>query len=59
VYPKIVHRIQTLLCVYFFALLEEALLEGQLRQAMQRDQIEALPLYPEGRVPAAGLRRSA
>jgi len=49
VYLKSVHRIQALLCVYFFALLVEALLERELRQAMQRRQIEALPLYPEGR----------
>jgi len=49
VYLKAVHRIQGLLCVYFFALLVEALLERELRQAMQRDEIEALPLYPEGR----------
>jgi transposase len=49
VYLKAVHRIQALLCVYFFALLAEALLERELRQAMQRHEIEALPLYPEGR----------
>jgi len=49
VYRKSVHRIQALLCVYFFALLVEALLERELRQAMHRRQIEALPLYPEGR----------
>jgi transposase len=49
IYLKGVHRIQALLCVYFFALLAEALLERQLRQAMQRDEIEALPMYPEGR----------
>jgi transposase len=49
IYLKVVHRIQALLCVYFFALLAEALLERQLRQAMQRDEIEALPMYPEGR----------
>ena len=49
VYLKAVHRIQSLLCVYFFALLVEALLERQLRQAMQRNEIEALPMYPEGR----------
>jgi transposase len=48
-YLKAIHRIQALLCVYFFALLAEALLERQLRQAMQRDEIEALPMYPEGR----------
>ena len=49
IYLRVVHRIQALLCVYFFALLAEALLERQLRQAMQRDEIEALPMYPEGR----------
>ncbi len=49
VYLKAVHRIQSLLCMYFFALLVEALLERQLRQAMQAGGIEALPMYPEGR----------
>ena len=49
VYLKSVHRIQALLCVYFFALLVEALLERELRHAMQKRAIEALPLYPEGR----------
>jgi transposase len=49
VYLKAVHRIQALLAVYFFALLVEALLERDLRQAMQAKEIEALPLYPEGR----------
>lgn len=49
VYLKSVHRIQALLCVYFFALLVEALLERELRRAMEREEIEALPLYPEGR----------
>ncbi len=49
VYLKAVHRIQALLSVYFFALLIEALLERELRQAMQRKQIESLPIYPEGR----------
>jgi transposase len=49
VYLKAVHRIQALLCMYFFALLVEALLERQLRQAMRKEEIEALPMYPEGR----------
>ncbi len=49
VYLKAVHRIQSLLCMYFFALLVEALLERELRQAMQAGGIEALPMYPEGR----------
>jgi len=49
VYLKSVHRIQALLSVYFFALLLEALLERELRQAMQHKGVETLPLYPEGR----------
>ena len=49
VYLKAVHRIQALLSVYFFALLVESLLERELREAMQRNGIESLPLYPEGR----------
>jgi len=49
VYLKAVHRIQSLLCVYFFVLLLEALVERQLRQAMYSSEIEALPMYPEGR----------
>ena len=48
VYLKAVHRIQALLCVYFFVLLLEALLERQLRQAMRSEKIEELPMYPEG-----------
>ncbi len=49
VYLKEASRIQALLCVYFLVLLVEALLERQLRQAMERSGIEDLPLYPEGR----------
>jgi len=49
VYLKEASRIQALLCVYFFALLVEALLERELRQAMQQARIESLPMYPEGR----------
>jgi transposase len=47
-YLKEVSRIQALLCVYFLALLVESLLERELRRAMAREGIEALPLYPEG-----------
>jgi transposase len=50
VYLKEVSRIQALLCVYFFALLVESLLERELRHAMAREGVESLPLYPEGRV---------
>ena len=42
-------RIQALLCLYFFVLLVQALLERELRRAMARHRIESLPLYPEGR----------
>jgi transposase len=49
VYLKEASRIQALLCVYFFVLLVESLLERELRRAMERARIESLPLYPEGR----------
>jgi transposase len=49
VFLKEVSRIQALLCVYFFALLAESLLERELRRAMSREGLESLPLYPEGR----------
>jgi transposase len=42
-------RIVSFLCVYFLALLVEALLERELRQAMKTTQMKSLPLYPEGR----------
>jgi len=49
VFLKDVGRIEAFLCVYFFALLAEALLERELRRAMEREGMESLPLYPEGR----------
>jgi len=49
VFLKDVGRIEAFLCVYFFALLAEALLERELRRAMERECMESLPLYPEGR----------
>lgn len=49
VYLKEVRRIQALLCVYFFVLLVEALLEREMRRGMQREGIKSLPMYPEGR----------
>jgi len=42
-------RIVAFLCVYFFALLVESLLERELRRTMEAAQVESLPLYPEGR----------
>ena len=49
VFLKEASRIQALLCVYFFALLVESLLERELRRAMEQTGTESLPLYPEGR----------
>jgi transposase len=49
VYLKEVSRIQALLCLYFLVLLVESLLERELRQAMVRQKVESLRLYPEGR----------
>ena len=49
VYLKEASRIQALLCVYFVVLLVEALLERELRGAMERCGDEDLPLYPESR----------
>ncbi len=49
VYVKEVRRIQALLCAYFFALMVEALIERELRRAMQHEAITSLPMYPEGR----------
>ncbi|MEK7731323.1 MAG: IS1634 family transposase [Planctomycetota bacterium] len=49
VYLKTRRRIEALMCVYFFALLVQALVERELRRAMDKDGIEDLPLYPEGR----------
>jgi transposase len=49
VYLKNVSRIQSLLCVYFFAMLVQTLLERQLRLAMEASGVEWLRLYPEGR----------
>ena len=43
-------RIEALFFVYFLALLVQALIERELRRAMQREGTEALPLYPEERM---------
>jgi transposase len=42
-------RIEALFFVYFLALLVQALIERELRQAMQHEGIQELPLYPEER----------
>jgi transposase len=49
VFLKEVSRIQALLCMYFFTLLVESLLERELRRTMARSGVDSLPLYPEGR----------
>lgn len=49
VHLKNVARIQGLLAVYFLALLVQALLERELRQAMEAKEVDSLALYPEGR----------
>jgi transposase len=49
IYLKETSRIQALLCMYFFVLLVEALLERELRQAMVRTKVDRLRFYPEGR----------
>ncbi len=42
-------RIEALFTLYFLALLVQALIERELRLAMKRDDIQALPIYPEQR----------
>jgi len=42
-------RIEALFFLYFVALLVQALIERQLRQAMEKEGLEDLPLYPEER----------
>ncbi len=49
IYLKEVSRIESLLCVYFLALLIQALMERELRSSMAASGIESLPLYHEGR----------
>jgi transposase len=49
VYLQSVTRIVGLLAIYFFALMLQALLERELRRAMEERGVESLPLYPEGR----------
>ena len=49
VYLKLPHRIEALMFVYFIVLLINALIERELRLAMEREKIQSLPLYPEHR----------
>ena len=43
-------RIEALFTLYFLALLVQALIERELRLAMQRERIKELPIYPEQRL---------
>ena len=56
-YLKEVTRIQSLLCMYFFALMIQTLLERELRQALEASEYEAIPLYPEHRACSAPTTR--
>jgi transposase len=49
VWLKKTSRIESLLFLYFLALLVQSLLEREVRQAMARAKIDRLPLYPEER----------
>jgi transposase len=49
VYLKNEGRIEALFTLYFLALLVQALIERELRAAMKRAEIAALPIYPEQR----------
>jgi transposase len=49
VYLKEVTRIQSLLCIYFFVLMTQTLLERELRHALEASQYDSLPLYHEHR----------
>ena len=42
-------RIEAFFLVYFLGLLVQALVERELRQAMKREKINSLPIYPEER----------
>jgi transposase len=49
VYLKDEGRIEALFTIYFFALMVQALIERELRNSMQREGIDELPIYPEQR----------
>ena len=49
VYLKKPQRVAGLVHVYFIAMMVAALIERSVRQGMQRENVETLPLLPEGR----------
>lgn len=51
--PVLLHnegRIEALFFLYFLALIVQGLIERELREAMRREKIQELPLYPEERI---------
>jgi len=50
VFLKNTGRIEAFFTLYFLALLVQALIERQLRLAMQRQKVPELPIYPEQRL---------
>jgi len=46
VFLKNPQRIEALFTLYFLAFLIQALIERELRQAMQRELLKELPIYP-------------
>lgn len=48
-YLKGAARIEALLCVFFLALLIDALIERQVRRTMRSERIRSIPIYPEAR----------
>ena len=42
-------RIEALFFLYFISMLVQALIEREIRRAMEREGIEELPIYPEDR----------
>ena len=57
VYLKSIARIEALLFVHFVALLVHALLEREIRRAMEERGLEDVPIYPEERLCAAPTAR--
>jgi transposase len=57
VYLKSIARIEALLFVHFAALLVHALLEREIRRAMEERGLKGLPIYPEERLCAAPTAR--
>ena len=50
---KNIDRLEALFFLYFLALLVESLLEREVRRAMEKEGLEDVPLYPEGRADPA------